>query len=238
VANKEVNSILLVEGESDIKFFEALIKYVNKTNTTINLSNFKIDTINGSDNKKLRLAIKSLETDIKNSPVQNFGIIMDLDEYSNEDRVSQVKTVLAELFGIENLEEIDANNFNLKINDKKTIKVTCHFIENDLVTNLEQLLKAIATENPIAANCLEHWFNCATVAGRKIRTSDYLKLWREIYIRYDYCSNTKLLKHASENCTTGKSFDNLFIEDKPQAWDFENAVLNNLKEYLSTFSSA
>jgi hypothetical protein len=236
VDNKDINNILLVEGESDIKFFEALIKYVSKTNASLNLANIKIDTINGSDNRLLRLAIKSLETDIKNSPIKNFGIIMDLDEYSSEDRFAQVKTVLTELFGIENLVEIDANNFNLKINDKKTIKVTCHFIENDLVTNLELLLKAIATENPIAANCLELWFNCATAAGRKIRTSDYLKLWREIYIRYDYCSNPKLLKHASENCTTGKSFDNLFIEGKPQAWDFENTVLDDLKNYLSTFS--
>ena len=238
MANKEINNILLVEGESDIKFFEALIKYIGINNKRIDLANIKMDTINGSDNKQVRLAIKSLETDIKNSPIQNFGIVMDLDEYSNEDRFAQVKIVLAEIFGNENLTEKDGNNLDLKINDKKTIRVTCHFIESDLVTNLELLLKSIVTENPIAANCLKQWFDCAIASGRKIRKSDYLKFWREIYIRYDYCSNPTLLKHASENCTTEKSFNNIFIEGKPQAWDFENKTLENLKKYLSTFSSA
>ncbi len=238
MASKEINNILLVEGESDIKFFEALIKYISKTNTSIDLLNFKIDTINGSDNKQLRFAIKSLETDIKNSPIHNFGIVMDLDEYSIEDRFAQIKTVLSEVFGSENLTEVDKNNFDLKINDKKSIRVTCHFIESDLVTNLELLLKEITTVDTIAADCLKQWFDCAIAAGRNIRKSDYLKFWREIYIRYDYCSNPTLLKHASDNCTTEKSFNNLFIEGKLQAWNFDNTILDNLKNYLSTFSSA
>jgi len=238
VANKQINHILLVEGESDIKFFEALIKYVNKTNSSIDLDNIKIDIINGSDNIKLQLAVKSLQTDIRNSPLKNFGIVMDLDEFTVEDRFGQVKIVLSELFGVDKITEIDANSFNLKINDKRTIKVTCHFIETDLVTNLELLLKTIATESPIAANCLELWYHCAIASGRKIRKSDYLKFWREVYVRYDYCADKNLLKHASINCTTEKSFDNLFIEGKPQAWDFENKILDNLKKYLSTFSNA
>ncbi len=235
MANKEINNILLVEGESDIKFFEALIKYISIAIKSIDINKLKIDIINGSDAKKLGFALKSLETDIKSSPLQNLGIVLDLDEYSEDDRIGQVKIVLQEIFGFGKLTEIDKNNFELIVNPQKTVKISCYFIENELVTNLELLLQAIATENPIAATCLQQWYNCSIKAGRKIRKSDYLKFWRDVYIRYDYCSDKNLLKHASENCTLEKSFDNLFIDGKKHAWNFDHVILDSLKKYLTIF---
>ncbi len=81
------------------------------------------------------------------------------------------------------------------------------------------------------------WYDCAIENGRKIRKSDYLKFWREVYIRYDYCSEKELLKHANENCTTDNSFDNLFIIGKTKAWNFDEPILNDLKQFLVTFAT-
>ncbi len=238
MAKKEIKNIILVEGFSDIKFFETLVKFEDLKNRTSYFDSIQFDEIGGSDDSKLEKAIRGLITDLRKSPIANFGIILDLDEFTNDERLSKIKSILVAIFGNDKIKELDKNNFTLAINEFKTIKVSCHFIENDLVTNLELLLKEITTVDTIAADCLKQWYDCAIAAGRKIRKSDYFKFWREVYVRYDYCADKKLLKHSSENCTTEKSFDNLFIEDKPKAWDFENAVLDNLKKYLSTFSNA
>jgi hypothetical protein len=238
VANKEIKNILLVEGFSDIKFFETLLKFEDLKNKTAHFNSIQFDEIGGSDDAKLEKAIRGLVTDIRKSPIHNFGIILDLDEFSNDERLAKIIVIFEKIFGNTNVVIVNKNNFDLKINDSKTINVSCYFIENDLVTNLELLLKKIATENPLAANCLKTWYDCSLAAGRKIRKSDYLKFWREVYVRYDYCADKDLLKHANENCTTEKSFENLFKSDKPNAWDFENKLLDNLKNYLTNFSSA
>jgi hypothetical protein len=238
VAKKEIKNIILVEGFSDIKFFETLVKFEDLKNGTSNLETIQFDEIGGSDDSKLEKAIRGLTTDLLKKPIINFGIILDLDEFTKDERLSKIESIFISIFGKDKITTIDNNNLNLKVNEFFTIKVSCHFIENDLVTNLELLLKQITTVDTIAADCLKNWYDCAIAAGRKVRKSDYLKFWREVYIRYDYCADKKLLKHSSENCTTEKSFENLFIEGKPQAWDFENTVLDNLKKYLSTFSSA
>jgi hypothetical protein len=237
VANTIIENILLVEGESDIKFFDSLIKFMELTKPEIDPQILKFDTINGSDNKSLTLAIKSLEVDIRNSPIKNFGIIMDLDEYSNENRVDQIQKVLIDIFGSNNVTITDKNNFNLTVNTQKTIHIYCYFIQDQIVNNLELLLQNIVTEKPIAANCLKYWKECVDKSDRKVRNSDYLKFWREIYIRYDYCANKELLKHASENCTTDKSYENMLIETKKKAWDFDKSELDDLKVFLSKFAT-
>ncbi len=237
MANKEIKNILLVEGDSDSKFFQTLIKYLGITNAILNFDLLRFDAIGGSDKKLLEFSIRSLEVDLRSNPIEKFGIVLDLDDYENDSRFKQVHEILIKIFGEQNVLNNNDNSFNVKLNDLKTILVDCHFIENDLVTNLELLLKEIVTQDPLAANCLKHWFDCAINSGRKIRKSDYLKFWREVYVRYDYCSNPDLRKHSVENCTTEKSFDNMFIDGKPQAWNFESPLLNNLKTFLASFSN-
>jgi hypothetical protein len=238
VANKEVTNILLVEGNSDIKFFEALINYTNIGVDDFEISKFvQFDSIGGSDFDITEKAIQSLITDLRKNPIRNFGIIMDLDEYNTEDRFKQIKDILINIFGEEAIKQKSESELFLRINDKKTILVNCYFIEDKIVTNLELLLKRIATVEPIAANCLSNWYDCVKASERNIRRSDYLKFWREVYIRYDYCSDKKLLKHAADNCTVDKSYSNLLIRDKKKAWDFDHEILNNLKDFLKKFTN-
>ncbi len=238
MANSEVTNILLVEGNSDIKFFETLINYANRKIENFDIGNHvKFDSIGGSDFDITEKAIKSLVTDLRKNPIKKFGIIMDLDEKSNEDRFKQIQDILTNIFGKTSVEKKSNSEINLKINEQKTVLVSCYFIENTIITNLELLLKSITTIEPVAANCLKNWYDCAIASGRNIRRSDYLKFWREVYVRYDYCSDKKLLKHAAENCTVDKSYSNLLIEDKAKAWDFDHEILNDLKEFLKSFTN-
>ncbi len=238
MANKEPTNILLVEGNSDIKFFETLIQYTNIEIMNFEIADYiKFDSIGGSDFDITEKAIKSLVTDLRKNPIQNFGIIMDLDEYNNADRFKQIQSIFINIFGEEAIKQKSESELFLRINDKKNILVSCYFIEDNIVTNLELLLKSITTIEPIAANCLSNWYDCVKASERNIRRSDYLKFWREVYIRYDYCSDKKLLKHAADNCTVDKSYSNLLIEDKKKAWNFDHEILNKLKEFLKKFTN-
>ncbi len=230
---KEYKHILLVEGKSDVKFFQTLLQFEHKE---LDIKTIHFEVIGGNDNNLLTKSIRSLLVDLKKEPIENFGIVLDLDEFSKEDRQGQIVNVLQNLFGTDNVKGVNKKKLEQHVNASRTVNVYTYFIEDQLTTNLELLLKNIATVDPIAANCLELWKNCSTEAGRKIRQSDYMKFWREVYIRYDYCADKELRKHATDNCTTDKSYENMLIDDKPKAWNFDAVELNEIKTFLSNFA--
>jgi hypothetical protein len=234
VENREIKKYLLVEGESDERFFSTYIKYLELNNSSVNAVSLAFRKIGGSDDKKLTLAISELKADLRNKPIDKIGIILDIDESSKEEKTKQVNNVLKDIF--ENDLIFNDNVFSIKINDKRTVTISYHFIEDIAgIKNLELLLQQITTCDPVAANCLSDWISCARDKGAKVRDSDYLKLWRDIYVRYDYCKERALNKHASENCSFEKSLDNMLISGKPKAWDFKAVILTPLFNFLTDF---
>lgn len=237
--NSNIKHILFVEGESDEKFFKTLLQYSQKKediNTSVQAINFS--KIGGSDEKKLIATFKSIRTDLRNGNINSVGVIIDIDNYSLEQRIEQINNAANQAFNDYQFTNFSAtiNSVQLKPNNIVSIPFSFQIIKD--VTgqgNLETLLQNIVTQNPIAASCLEDWKNCAAAKGVKIKQSDFAKFWKEVYVRYDYCSNKELAKHAAENCTFEKSLENMLIEAKPKAWNFEHDTLKDLRNYLNQF---
>lgn len=231
-------NILLVEGNSDVLFYETLLKYeLNKS--TQDAHGCIINSIGGSDSEILKKALISLITDLKSKPIKKIGIVLDLDNYTVEERFKSTQEAIKTVFGSENIESINAEYLSLKynLNASRTVEIFCYFINDySQATNLEELLKSLVTTEPIAANCLSAWLDCCKANDRKIKNSDFQKFWRETYIRYDFCANKKLNKHAVENCTIEKSFHNMLLPDtQKHAWDFESPNLEKLRVFLRQF---
>jgi citrate lyase gamma subunit len=196
------------------------------------------EKIGGSDEKKIALSLKNIRTNIRTNPITHLGIILDIDSYSSLQRIEQVNTAIINSLYEYNIEPFTNERREIQINvsEKRSIAFSTLFIkEKTGKGNLESLFQEIVTTAPVAANCLTQWKTCCNENGVKIKESDFMKFWREVYIRYDYCKDKELNKHAADNCTFEKALDNMLIEGKPKAWDYEAEVLQELKSYLSKF---
>ncbi len=237
--DKKVKNIILVEGTNDKIFISGLLNFLKYDNVEVNQIT-AFDYFEGSDVKiitnKLRVTIPAL----LNSPIEKLGIILDIDNFSLMERIQQINEAMKNAFEDYNFKEfsLESNDIQLKINNVRNISISYFLMQNQLEKgNTESVLKEIVVANPLSANCLELWKKCSKENGRKISESQYLKEWINFYIRYDYCSNRKLSKHAKDNCNLEKSIDNISNLEKPNAWDFSKDIssLNNLKLYLKRF---
>ncbi len=237
--NNKFKHILFVEGESDERFFRTLLQYVQKKEdieTSIQALEYSI--IGGSDVELIKKSLRQIRTDLRNKEIEQIGIIIDIDNHTIEKRLNQINEAATDVFGDYEFVnfEIDKRQIVLKPNAVVSVIFSFHIIQDATGKgNIESLLKDIITVNPTAANCLEDWLNCANKNGANIKQRDYLKMWRDVYVRYDYCKPKELNKHAAENCTFEKSLENMLIDEKPKAWDFGNKALDPLKQYLTQF---
>ena len=236
--NNTTTSILLVEGESDKLFFDCLLKYLNKESSATKVDAISFQKIEGSDEKKITAAFKSNRTDLRTNQITHLGIVLDIDDYSKAERILQINNAIKLSLSEYNVPEFteDIKTVNFDINGKRKISFSYFLIaDNSGKGNLESLLQNIVITEPTAANCLNEWLTCTKKNGINIKESDFLKFWRDVYVRYDYCADKQLSKHASENCTFEKSLVNMLIDEKAKAWNFEAETLKELRTYLSQF---
>ncbi len=236
--NKDTQSILLVEGTTDEWFIQSLLTYiVPPQNKTIDVQHIFLDKLYGSSENDLIKKLKSLKTDLRNKPIKQIGIILDKDEHSVSDRLALINNAIlkAEIPVLPLTETVSQVNFD--INSSRTISIS-YFIINDSQAkgNVETLLSEIITADPKSAECLKIWQDCSSTQGVIVKQSDYLKEWIKVYLRYDYCLQNKLQNHAGDYCTLEKSFENMNKESPAnKAWDFDAAILKDLKSYLIGF---
>ena len=237
--DNKIKNILLVEGTNDKLFISGLLNFLNYDNVYVEQI-IAFDYFEGSDVKiisnKLRVTLPTL----LNSPIEKLGIILDIDNFSPIERIVQINEAMKNAFEAYafNQFSLENNNIQLKINDVRNISISYYLMQTQLGKgNTESVLKEIVSVNPLSADCLELWKKCSDEQGRKISESQYLKEWINFYIRYDYCSDKTLSKHAKDNCNLEKSIDNISNIEKPDAWDFSKDIssLNNLKLYLKRF---
>lgn len=228
--------ILFVEGASDIKFFESYINYLNLS-VAVNVKDFKFQSIGGSDDKSIINALRSNFGDINSNPISTIGIILDLDDLTRAERHKQINDALIHVFSNEKISVGDNDSYlNINYSENKTIKVVSHLIDEFAnVNNLEELLMTLVMTDPIAANCLKSWKDCCDKNNRKITASEFSKFWREVYVRFDYCADKNIKKHAVDNCTVERSYVNMLIPEKPKAWNFDSEYLRPVKTFLTNF---
>ncbi len=218
------NNWLVVEGSSDKLFIERLKEEINVnfdvTEPICNIS--ECQCLDGIDNLENKL--KNIKRAIKKQQLKKIGILIDADNLGIEKRVEFINQAI---------KCIDENLYILKPNtwyksSLLDVEISCHILNINNQGYLETFLKKIASKPPVSANCLHSWQTCLKNQGKELKLVDFDKLWREVYIKYD-CYSKKEIERDAKNCNFKNSL-------KRDFWNFSDPVLNDLKNYLSSFN--
>ncbi|TYQ24661.1 hypothetical protein PseudUWO311_18100 [Pseudanabaena sp. UWO311] len=228
-------NILIVESKNDKHFFQAIIRKLNidiEITTPIRISDEDYREMDGLNHQKLKAALGNLKASIQKGEIEKVGVIIDIDNCREEDRIKFVNECIQEVFSNSEF-LIKVNEFiNLNFEDFN-IQLACYFTNLDGQGELETVLKAIKKEESIHADCLESWKNCLVSNGKTIKDKDFDKFWVDIYVRFDTCSNNDK-KQAGRKCSM-RAFDYV-MENKVEIWDLEHPTLDNLNQFLGLFN--
>ena len=216
----EVNK-LIVESYNDKYFIERLMQELNISNIEVEEPICNIDEyicLDGIDNLKNKLS------DLKLDDIDKLGIILDADDKDIKNRLEQINEILNEL----NINIWFEKNNEIKKDNELDIDIFCHILNINGYGELENILKEIAINDTIFADCLSSWKECVKNNGKNIKEKDFLKFWINNYIRFDTCKK-KEQRRASEKC----SFEKAMQKD---IWDFEHKILDSIKEFLRLFN--
>jgi hypothetical protein len=227
-------NILIVESKNDKHFFQAIIRKLNldiEITTPILIADEDYREMHGLSKEKLKQVLRNLAASIQRGEIEKIGVIIDIDNYQEIDRVSFVNQCMQEVFpDSELLSEV--NKFiNLNVSDLN-VQLACYFTNIDGQGVLETVLKTIKQKESIHADCLESWKNCLVSNGKTIKDKDFDKFWVNVYVRFDTCSNNDK-KQAGRKCSMG-AFDYV-MENKSEIWDLEHPTLENLNQFLGLF---
>ncbi|WP_204102555.1 MULTISPECIES: DUF3226 domain-containing protein [Spirulina sp. CCY15215] len=227
-----MSNILIVESENDKFFLQALVdelKYDIQIEEPICLE-LEYECLEGLSKTRMIKALKELEADIQKRDIQKIGIVIDIDDFSQEKRLEWLQECLDEVFPqISKL--VNTGEFiKLETKSEETIKLACYFTNVDGNGELDTVLKEIKSKDSSHADCLIDWKNCIESQDRKISDKDFDKFWVAIYLRYDTCSR-KEQKQAARKCSFEYS-----MKEKKEIWNFTHPLLNDLKEFLSLFA--
>lgn len=142
------NNILVVESKNDKFFLNAIIDYLNfdiDITEPILIEESDYLSMDGLDPTKLEKALKDLKADIQKGEINNIGIVIDLDDQSEENRVAFVNNCLQAVFPVcQTL--LKVNEFiNLNFEDFD-VQLACHFINVNGTGELETVLRSLAGE--------------------------------------------------------------------------------------------
>lgn len=189
------------------------------------------ERLEGLSETKLITTLKALEADLQKRDIEKIGIIIDIDNYSEPERLQWVNKCIQQVFESETLSStkqfIDIGGDN-----GTKAKLACYFTNVGGKGELETLLKAIKARESPHADCLNSWKTCIESQGQQINQKDFDKFWVSIYLRYDTCSNQEQ-QQAGRKCTMS-GFDYV-MKHKKDIWDWDNSALDDLKEFFKLF---
>ncbi|WP_375494224.1 DUF3226 domain-containing protein [uncultured Nostoc sp.] len=223
-----------MESKNDKYFLQAIIRYLNlniEVASPIIISEEDYRPMDGLNKTKLTNALKDLKADIQKGKIERVGIIIDIDNDRESDRINFINKCVQQAFTEAPLLVKVKEFVNLTL-DGLNIQLACYFTNLDGQGELETVLKNIKSQGSIHADCLESWKKCLQKNGKKISVKDFNKFWVDMYIRFDTCSKSEK-KQAERKCSM-KGFDYV-MTNKTAIWDFEHPALNDLKDFLRLF---
>ena len=228
-------NILIVESKNDKHFFQAIIRKLNldiEITAPILISDEDYREMYGLNHQKLKDALGNLKANIQKGEIEKVGVIIDIDDDREEDRLKFVDKCIQQVFS--NSESLSKVNEFINLNfEDFSIQLACYFTNLDGKGELETVLKAIKQKESIHADCLESWKNCLGSNGKTIKDKDFDKFWVSIYVRFDTCSNQDK-KQAGRKCNMGEF--KYVMENKSEIWDLEHPTLKNLNQFLGLFN--
>ena len=205
----EVSNILIIESEADKFFIEALLNHINinlKVAEPICFIN-EFDCLGGIS--RLEEKLNSLFRRVKRDEIKNIGIIFDADNVGMVEREKEIREKIKSVFG-----EYDETIFSiyiLNLNGKG---------------ELEDILKAIKTEESPYSDCLYYWKECLDENDMEVSNKIFNKFWINNYIMYDTCTTSRDRGKKSKYCV----FE--YAMKEKSIWNFDHKILDNLKEFL------
>lgn len=224
---------LIVESDNDKHFLQAIIRHLNSNIEVASPIMISDDddykSMKGLNHKNLKDALNSLKGDIQKGKIERVGIVIDIDNEEESNRINLVNKSIQEVFpGSSSLTEVK-KFINITF-DEFDFQLACYFTNVDGQGELDTVLKEIKNQNSDYADCLSNWKDCVESRGKeKIKTKEFDKLWVRIYIRYDTPSKDQK-KQAGTKCTF-----KYVMRERTDIWDFEHPTLNDLKEFLQMF---
>lgn len=236
-----MNNVLIVENKNDKIFIERLIKHLKyparetgKIDKESIIDSYR--ELNGNDSTKLKQALTDIKKDIVEGEVKKFGIILDLDLQSEQEKLDLIRQCLNDVFQ-QNIEGLEIGNFreisfvDVKTGEHETVQVACYFMNVEGRGELETVLKEIKTQDSPYADCISQKFKeCLEEARKPIKDKELDKLWVNYYIRYDTCKRNER-KQADKYCSM-HNFDYVMNKD---IWDLDHPILDDLKNFLKLF---
>jgi hypothetical protein len=227
-----VSNIVIVESKNDAIFMQAMVEKINcdiQVEKPIYIDDY--ERLEGLSEKKLITTLKALEADLQKRDIEKIGIIIDIDNYSEAERLEFVNECIQQVFESETLS--NTKQFIDICGDNGTkAKLACYFTNVGGKGELETVLKAIKARESPHADCLNSWKTCIESQRKDISGKDLDKFWVSIYLRYDTCSDNEQ-QQAGRKCTMS-GFDYV-MEHKKDIWDWDNPALNDLKEFFKLF---
>lgn len=168
-----MSSRILVEGDSDKLFIEALLKHIHK-NTEVDspvCSTDKCELMNGKDDLKNKL--KQIKRSIRKNGITKIGIIIDANSVGVIQREEEIQEKILQVFG-----------------ENPMIEFTKHIINIDGYGELETLLKVIKSQDSTYADCLDAYQDCLP-QEKKYSDKEYDKTWVYNYQKKD-CNTKKI----------------------------------------------
>ncbi|MDB9494404.1 hypothetical protein PN441_12775 [Spirulina major CS-329] len=231
-----MTNILIVESKNDQYFLQYLIEYLNykiDVEAPICIGDDDYECLNGLSEQKLIQTLKDLAASLQKRDIQKIGIIIDQDNYSEQERIEFVNRCLEAVFTPSQRLTQSCELVEMGINEKITFELGCYFTNVNQYGELETLLKTIKAQPSPHADCLESWRDCVGQAGQAIAAKEFDKFWWSIYLRYDTCSK-KERKQAERKCSM-KNFDTVLSIKGSQILNLEHEILAKLRSFLSLF---
>ena len=227
-----MSNIVIVESKNDAIFMKALVDFINcdiQIEEPIFIDDY--ESLEGLNETKLITTLKALDADLQKRDIEKIGIIIDIDNDSEQERLELVNKCIKQVFESETL--LSTKQFiDISGDNGTNAKLACYFTNVGGKGELETLLKAIKAKDSPYADCLDSWKTCLESLGKKINQKDFDKFWISNYIRFDTCSK-KEHKQAGGKCSMSK-FDYV-MEHKKDIWDWDNPTLDDLKEFFKLF---
>ncbi|MBD1828948.1 hypothetical protein NDI47_07055 [Microcoleus vaginatus GB1-A2] len=227
-----MSNIVIVESKNDAIFMKAMVEKLNcdiQVEPPIYIDDY--ESLEGLSETKLSTTLKALEADIQKRDIEKIGIIIDIDNDSQPERLNFVNKCIQKVFQSETLS--NTKQFIDIFGDNGTkAKLACYFTNVGGKGELETLLKEIKAVQSPYADCLNSWQTCIESQGKEINQKEFDKFWVSIYLRYDTCSIQEQ-KQAGRKCSMS-GFDYV-MERKKDIWDWDNPALDDLKEFFKLF---